>query len=285
MVSIIQLFWNGLVVGSIIALAALGFTLVVGAANIFNFAYGDYMTVGGYVAFAGYTSYDLPVFAAFVLGGLATAVMAIVFDETVFRPFKDGPPIPIIVVSLALAFIIQSLVSIIWGVNPKLFIITSGIAPDFAGIRVLPQQLWGVGLSVALLVVAYVFLHRTNIGLAIRAMSDDKTLARLKGLPTGKIHTQVIGISGFAAGIAGSLLVLQSQLVPTIGFEFLLIIFVAAIVGGTGNPIGAIIGGLLVGIVQEMSVIVIPAEYKAAVPLIVLIVMIIVKPEGILGRK
>jgi branched-subunit amino acid ABC-type transport system permease component len=279
-----QFLWNGLVVGSIIAVAALGLTLIFGILNFINIAYGDYMAVGAYFAFAANTQYDLPIVVAALIGMVVMAVGALAVDKLVFERFRSRSAIVLLVVSIGVAFVLRNLIRIVWGTGSRRFSGPIEAAPQYFGIRVLPDQVAIVVISVAILGGTYLLLRRTRIGIAMRAASDDTDLARIRGIDTERLVTYVWLVGGAIAGIAGILLGLDAQIRPNMGFTALIPIFAAVILGGIGDPIGAVAGGYAIGITQELSVVVIPTEYKPAIGLLLLIIGLLSKPEGIFGE-
>ncbi|NHN61308.1 MULTISPECIES: branched-chain amino acid ABC transporter permease [Halorussus] len=279
-----QFLWNGLVVGSIIAVAALGLTLIFGILNFINIAYGDYMALGAYVAFAANVQYDLNIVVAALLGMVGMAVGALVLDKLVFERFRSRSAIVLLVVSIGLAFVLRNLIRIVWGTGNRRFSGPIEAAPQVLGVRMLPDQVAILVISVAILAGTYVLLRRTRIGIAMRAASDDTDLARVRGIDTERLVTYVWLAGGAIAGIAGILLGLDAQIRPNMGFTSLIPIFAAVILGGIGDPIGAVAGGYAIGVTQELSVMVIPSEYKPAIGLLLLIIGLLSRPEGLFGE-
>ncbi|WP_137286212.1 branched-chain amino acid ABC transporter permease [Halorussus salinisoli] len=279
-----QFVWNGLVVGSIIAVAALGLTLIFGILNFINIAYGDYMAVGAYFTFAANTQYDLPIVAAALVGMVGMAVGALVVDKLVFERFRSRSAIVLLVVSIGVAFVLRNLIRIVWGTRNRRFSGPIEAAPEVFGVRVLPDQVAIIVVSFVILGGTYLLLRRTRIGIAMRAASDDTDLARIRGIDTERLVTYVWIVGGAIAGIAGILLGLDAQLRPNMGFTALIPIFAAVILGGIGDPLGAVAGGYAIGLAQELSVVVIPSEYKPAIGLLLLIIGLLSKPEGIFGE-
>jgi branched-subunit amino acid ABC-type transport system permease component len=285
MVDFVQLLWNGISVGSMIAVAALGLTLMIGILNFLNIAYAEYLTFGAYFAFAANVALDLPVWIAVLVGTVGMAVAAIVIDKITFEHFRSRDGLTLLVVSIGLSFIMRNVIRSIWGQGPKRFDTPIQEAPVVFGIRMLPEQVASVVSGIVVLAGVYVILRRTSVGLAMRAASDNIDLARIRGIDTERLVFYVWVITGAIAGFAGSILAVQTQLSPLLGFELLLTLFAAVILGGIGNPTGAVVGGYIIGIAQEFSVAVIPPEYKAAVGMAVLVIALLFKPEGIFGHS
>lgn len=279
-----QFLWNGIVVGSIIAIAALGLTLTFGILDFINIAYGDYMAVGAYVAFGANVQADLNIVVASVLGIAVMAVGAVAIDRAVFRLFRDRSSVVLLVVSIGVGFILRNVVRIIWGTGSRGFSGPIEAAPQIAGVYVVPDQVAIVVLSIVVLVAVYALLRRTRIGIAMRAASDNTDLARVRGIDTENLVRYVWLVGGGIAALAGIMLGLDAQLRPNMGFTALIPIFAAVILGGIGDPLGAVVGGYAIGIAQELSVMVIPTEYKAVVALVVLVVGLLARPEGVFGE-
>ena len=279
-----QLLWNGLVSGSLIALAALGLTLIFGILNFINIAYGDYMAFGAYVALAANAAYGLNILPAAVLGVVGGGVLGVASDRIVFRPFRDRSPIVLLVVSLGLGFIIRNFVRAVWGGNVRYYQIPLETGPSVFGITVLFDQAAIIVVSLAVLGLIFLLLQRTRIGIAMRAASDDTDLARLRGIDTERLTLYVALIGGMIAAAGGIAIGIDANLRPNMGFTALIPIFAAVILGGIGDPRGAVIGGYAIGIAQEVSVFALPTEYKPLVGLLLLVVGLLTRPDGIFGE-
>jgi branched-subunit amino acid ABC-type transport system permease component len=279
-----QFVWNGVVVGSLIAVAALGLTLIFGILNFINIAYGDYMAIGAYVTFAGNVQYDLPLIAAAVLGIVVMGVGAIVLDKLVFQHFRSRSPIVLLVVSIGLAFVLRNVLRIVWGASSVNYALPLETGTSVAGVIVLPAQIAIVVLSLVILGATFVLLRSTRIGVAMRAASDDTDLARIRGVDTERLVLYVWFVGGAIAAVGGIMLGLDAQLRPNMGFTALIPIFAAVILGGIGDPVGAVVGGYAIGVTQELSVIVLPSEYKALIGLLLLVVGLLARPDGLFGE-
>jgi branched-subunit amino acid ABC-type transport system permease component len=279
-----QFVWFGLVTGSLIALGALGLTLIFGILDFINIAYGEYMALGAFIAFGLNTQVGLPIV---VSGAIAIVVMgpiAIALDKAVFQHFRNRTPIVLLVVSIGLSFILRNVIRVVWGSGSKRFDVPIEEAPTYFGIQILPDQVVIIILSLVVLGLTFLLLRRTDIGIAMRAASDDTDLARIRGIDTERLVLYVWLVGGVIAAIAGVMLGLDSQLRPTMGFLALIPIFAAVILGGIGDPVGAVVGGYAIGLLQELSVIVIPSEYKPLVGLALLVVGLLTRPDGLFGE-
>lgn len=279
-----QLIWNGLVVGSIIAVSALGLTLIFGILNFINLAYGDYMTAGAYIAFAINSQVGLPIGVAIVGGVAAMSVGAVALDKLVFQHFRSRSPITLLIVSIGLAFILRNLIRAVWGPSGKFYELPLDANPSYLGVRFNVEQIAIMLASLLLLGAVYLLLQRTRVGIAMRAASDDRTLSRIRGVDTEKLVLYVWLVGGGIAALGGIMLGLDAQLRPNMGFTALIPIFAAVILGGIGDPKGAVAGGYAIGVIQEVSVSVIPSEYKFGVGLLVLILGLLTRPDGLFGE-
>ncbi|WP_435348908.1 branched-chain amino acid ABC transporter permease [Haloarchaeobius sp. HRN-SO-5] len=284
MAGITQFIWFGLVSGSLIALGALGLTLIFGILDFINIAYGEYMALGAFIAYGLNTTTDLPIVVVAVVGVLAVGPIAVGLDKLVFQHFRNRSSIVLLVVSIGLAFILRNLIRVVWGSGSKRFDVPIQTAPSYFGVQILADQVAIVLLSLVVLGLTFVLLRKTDIGIAMRAASADMDLARIRGIDTERLVVYVWFVGGIIAGIAGVMLGLDGQLRPTMGFLALIPIFAAVILGGIGDPVGAVVGGYAIGLLQEVSVVVIPTEYKPLVGLALLVVGLLLQPDGVFGE-
>ena len=283
--SILQLVIYGIVLGSIIALGAIGVSIVYAVLGFSHFAHGDMMTLGAYFGFFGIVTLGLPLPLALIVAMAATAGLAVVIDRTIYRHLRSSTPIIMLISTIGTSFMLQALSQIVWGPDNKVY--QSGIVLPykFYGFRIQPVEVTIIIGSVLLVILLHLFLHQTKIGKAMRAMSDNMNLARITGINTELVITWTWIIVGMMAAAAGVFLGADTQLNPRMGFNLLLAIFAAAILGGIGNLYGSILGGLVIGVVEEVSTVFIDPGYKPAVGFVIMVVMLIVRPYGIMGGK
>jgi len=279
-----QFIWNGIVVGSLIALAALGLTLLFGLLNFINIAYGDYMAFGAYFALAANVGLGLPIVVSVLIGAVGGGILAVTVHKFIFSKFMDRDPIVLLVVSIGMAFILRNVIRIFWSTDPQYYAVPVEEGPSFLGVTFLPEQVAIIAMSLIVLGLLFLLLHRTRIGIAMRAASDDTDLARLRGIDTKRLVIYISLVGGVIAAFAGIMLGLDSNLRPNMGFIALIPIFAAVILGGIGDPTGAVIGGYVIGIGQEVSVAFIPSEYKPVVGLVLLIIGLLTRPDGLFGE-
>ncbi len=262
---VIQNIFDGAVFGSILVLGAIGLTLIYGIRRFPNFAHGDLMALGAYVAFAFHgalvATLVLPLDQLFISLFLAAALSAVVISLTVvlleagiFRRFSGESLVRPLIASIGLAFVIQNVIRIVWGTSDRTYGFPAQTAQVFLGIRVTDNDILILATALALVVTIYVVLKYTTLGKAMRATADNRELAKVTGINVQRVIYATWVMSGSLAALGGVLLGLQTILRPLMGFTILLPIFAAVILGGIGSPYGAMLGGLVIGISQEVSV-------------------------------
>ncbi|WP_267641465.1 branched-chain amino acid ABC transporter permease [Haloarchaeobius amylolyticus] len=291
----------GLVTGSYIAIAAIGFTLIYGIVDMINFAYGEYITVGAFIGLLTASALPLPlpvaVLVAMAGGGIASLLLAKVF----FTPINHTGPIPMLLTSIGLGLILRNAIRLFAGRSARYYDTETATwrfqgVPDLAvgpvdllgSFFVTSQQLVVVGCALAVFLVLHAVLTRTDVGIAMRAMSDDEALARVRGVDTQFIRNSVWVLAGVLAGLAGVLLGIQTNVSVTTGFSQILQILSAAILGGAGSPYGAIAGSYVIGVVLALSTAFLPSGMtgiSSAVAFVILVVVLLVRPSGIAGRE
>ncbi len=299
--SVLEFAANGVVYSSIIVLASIGLSLIYSIAGFANFAHGDTMTVGAYatlVAFGliggvGFTVLGLPLgfFAAVGVGIVAAAVVAVVTQRLVYDPLDVGS-IGLLITSIGVAFVYRALIQMGFGADAIRYDIASlrpieGLLPY--GIRITYHDLATVVSAAVLVVGLHVLLQHTDLGRKMRAMADNPDLARVSGIRTYRVTLWSWIIGAGLAGAGGAFLGLFNQLLPRMGFNLLLVVFAAVILGGIGSVYGAVLGGFLIGMVVEMTPLLsragipIGIEYAEAVAFLIMVVILLVRPNGIAG--
>jgi len=278
---IIQLLIYGIVTGSILALGAIGVSLVFSILRFAHFAHGDLMTVGAYAALVIVAGLGMPIIIAAPFAILVVAVVAIAIELSIYRPLRESSPIVLLISSFGMALILRSAVQLIWGTGNQVY--ASGIQLPIRiwDVAIKPDHLWIIAGTLALIAALHVFLRYTKFGKAMRAMADNVDLARISGIPTNRVILIAWVIAGGLAAMAGIFLAMDTRLHPVMGWQLLLPVFAAAIVGGIGRPYGAMAGGLLIGVAMEMSTMVINPAYKQAVAFALMVATLIVRPTGI----
>jgi branched-chain amino acid transport system permease protein/neutral amino acid transport system permease protein len=275
----------GLVTASILAIAALGFTLQYAITNIFNVAYGDVMTASAFAAYI-FNAAGLNIWLCVVLGAVSGAVLSLALNRLLFTPFlrRRTPPYGMIIVSLAIALIIQNGLLAIGGPYFFSYSAPSGSTLGLGAVRLTESQLAIMVIAVAMMLSIHLLLKHTTLGKAMRATASNPALARISGIQTERIVNVVWLLSGALCGVAGVVLVINtaSFAAPT-GSSFLVIIIAAAILGGIGHPYGAILGAVTIGLATEVSAAVISPAYKDVSAFVILAVVLLVRPQGIMA--
>jgi branched-subunit amino acid ABC-type transport system permease component len=279
----------GLVLGSIYTLGAIGVSLLFGILRFAHFAHGDLMTLGAYLALGAVGALGIPATAALPLAMAGAAAAALAIDQLFYRPFRDRPTIVVVIASFGVALMLRSLVQLLWGVEITAY--ATGIQRPivlFGLLRIAERHLFIVAVAAALVVLLHLFLTRTRMGKAMRAMSDDPVLARVTGIATGQVVMWTWVIGAGLAGAAGVFVGMDTQLNPNMGWNLLLPVFAAAILGGIGRPYGAIAGGMVIGLAEELSTYpwigeapLLSPGYKTGVAFAIMVAMLIWRPTGL----
>ena len=297
---IVRLAVYGVMLGSIIALGAVGLSLIYGVMRFANFAHGELMAVVAYVALAlvtvlpqgrplGPLSFGWELLLALVIATPVTGAIAYGIDWLIYRNLRRRASASVILAmsSLGMAFFVRSILYLVWGADFRFYYWgRARLALRLPlGIRVRPDQLFILGLALLLIVLLYLLLERTKMGKAMRATADNPELARVTGIDTGSVIRWTWMIGGGLAAAGGIFLGLDAQLRPEMGWWLLLPMFAAVILGGIGNPYGALAGGLIIGITQQVSTAFIKTTYKPGVAFLIMIVILLVRPQGLFGGR
>ena len=301
----LELVVNGFFLGMVIALGAIGLTLIYGILKFAHIAHGDFMTLGAYISFfllgtlfphigvqgtgLGPFTFGYPLLLALPLTIVVMMAVAIGLDIGIYRHLRRrGVGLVVLAMaSLGVAIALRGLVQIIWGGEteqyPRLSRPFYQLPMD---VRIPPDNLFIAALALVLVVALYLLLTRTKMGKAMRATSDNMDLARVSGINTEHVLWWTWAIGAALAGTAGVLLaVFQAQLIPIMGWRFLIPLFAAVILGGIGNPYGALLGGLIIGVATEVSTEWINPSYKPAIAFSIMIMVLLLRPRGILGGR
>ncbi|MDL2279813.1 branched-chain amino acid ABC transporter permease [Desulfovibrio sp. OttesenSCG-928-G11] len=292
----LQQLTNGLAVGGIYALIALGYTMVYGILRLINFAHGDLFTLGAYFGLTLLTSMSLAdhvhgLAAAGILLLMAMGLVAVVgwlLERVAYRPLRNSDRLAAVVSALGASIFFSNAIMLIWG--PRSLVYPSGILPatSFAlfGVEVPAMRFLMFGMSVLLMCILYWFVHRTRLGTAIRAVAIDQSASKLMGINVNSIIALIFLIGPALGGAAGVMVGLYyGQITYDMGFSFGLKAFTAAILGGIGNIPGAMIGGILLGVLEAMGAAYISIAWKDAIAFAILILILIFRPTGLLGER
>jgi neutral amino acid transport system permease protein len=283
---VLQTTLNGFSLGAIYALGAVGLTLVYGILKLTNFAHGDYLTFGAYMAYLVNVTWGAPIVVAVFWAMTATALLGLLFERTLWGPMRKRKAgfLQLILMSLGLAFLLRAVIQWFWSTEIRQLDIDNTSTVELLGLRIGETELIVVVVGVVVLVAVGLMLRYSLLGKRMRALSDDLDLAETAGIDTRRVIFYTWVFSGALAGLAGVMAGATTNLRPEMGFELLLPIFAAVILGGIGDAFGALAAGMVLGVMTEWSTLIIDARWKVAVGFVVLIVVLIVRPQGIFGK-
>ena len=282
---ILQALVDGVFTGAIISLGAIGLSLTLQIMRFANFAHAEFMTLGGYLAGL---SFGWQLLLAALLASMAGGLMAWMLDLLVFNPLRrnGAPSLVLVFAAFGSALVLRNVLVLVWGHESHFYTreLQMGVT-ILPGVRVLPDQVFILLLTVVLVTALHLFLTFHRTGIAMRAMAERPALAQVCGIRVSAVMRTTWMISGFMAAMAGVFSGLTPQLHPELGSNMLLSVFAAAIFGGVGSLPGAVIGGLLVGISENLFLLVASSGYKPAMPFLLLLVVLWLRPHGLLGEK
>ena len=286
--SFISYLISGISLGSIYALIALGYTMVYGIAKMLNFAHGDVIMVGGYMCFCATTYLGWPAWMGVVLAVIVCTALGVVIERLAYKPLRMAPSLAVLITAIGVSYFLQNAALLIWSSNPKTFtsVVTGEALSLFGGqMQISKVTLVAIAACIVIMVALMLFTGKSKVGTAMRAVSEDKGAAQLMGISLNKTISFTFAVGSALAGI-GSVLYLcaYSQASPTMGSMLGLKAFVAAVLGGIGSIPGAMIGGFAIGLLEALVAAVGLSVWKDAVVFAILIVVLLVKPSGIMGH-
>lgn len=277
-----QLIVNGIALGSVIALAAVGLTLTFGILRLSNFAHGDFMALGAYLTWA-LNQAGVNLWLAMVVAALGTVGVMLLCEKILWSPMRDrrATSTTLVIISIGLALFLRNGILFIWGSANQRYNLPVAEALEIFGIRIAFYRLLVVFLAVVVIAGLAFILQFTKIGKAMRAVADNIDLARVTGINVEQVVIWTWIIAGTLTSLGGSMLGLVEAVRPNMGWFLILPMFASVILGGIGNPYGAIAGALVIGIVQEVSVPLLGSEYKQGVALLVMVFILLFRPQGL----
>ncbi len=279
---------NGISLGSIYAIIALGYTMVYGIARMLNFAHGDVIMIGSYLVFVLMGSLGMPPIVAVIGAMVGCTLLGITIERIAYKPLREAPSLAVLITAIGVSYLLQNIALLIWGSTPKSF--TSVVRMEtirlFDGQLVITgETLATIVISVIIMIVLTLFVNRTKMGRAMLAVSEDKGAAQLMGINVNRTISLTFAIGSALAAIAGVLLCsTYPTLQPTTGAMPGIKAFVAAVFGGIGSIPGAMLGGVLLGVIESLSKAYISSQMADAIVFGVLVIVLLVKPTGILGK-
>lgn len=272
----------GILMGCILLLATVGFSMIRRIEGFLNIAHGQMLAVGAYFTYFFNAELHWGILPSAVMAVLATAVIGFLIAKVVFFPLKGRAPLLIAIVSTGVSYVIQGIIEIKFGPFVKQY--------DFPPMRAIkigdlslagPDQIAMVVAAILAVLFLHFLLTKTETGKAIRAMSSDYDLARIRGINTPRLRVIVWLIASGLGGLAGVMIGLISRLTPYMGFEYIMLIMIVAILGGLGSIYGAMVAALIIGLITQMSVLIIPAQYSQVIAFVLIIIVLLVRPKGI----
>ncbi len=296
MLEILQSTIDGVAVGSIIALGAVGLTLTYGILRLANFAHGDLLTLGAYVAFLANTAFKWDIWLSMGFGAIISVVFVLLSEIVIWEPLrkKKVTATTMMIVSIGLALFVRNAIILIWDAKPKKYAIPTFEALNFFGLLITRNKLLVIAIAIVAVIGLYLLLQKTKIGKAMRAVADNPELAKVAGI---NVHMVIIFtwiIAGVLTALGGTMFGLITNIRPNMGWILILPMFAAVILGGIGNPYGAILGAFIIGIAQELVTgsscpallgelgrYCIGTDYKLGVGLVIMIFVLLFRPQGL----
>ncbi|MBQ9211616.1 MAG: branched-chain amino acid ABC transporter permease [Clostridia bacterium] len=281
---------NGISLGSIYAIIALGYTMVYGIAKMLNFAHGDVIMVGAYIAFCALQYWNLPPVLALIVAMLVCTALGITIEGLAYRPLRQAASLAVLITAIGMSYLLQNLALLIWGPNPKSFPATTMMAlPTFSlfggKLNISGVTLVAILANIVIMLVLTTFISRTKVGKAMRCVSEDRGAAELMGINVNRTISTTFAIGSALAAVAGILLCsAYPTLMPTTGSMPGIKAFTAAVFGGIGSIPGAMIGGILLGVIEILGKAYISTELGDAIVFAVLIIVLLFRPTGLLGK-
>lgn len=293
-----QYIADGIILGATLALGAIGLTLTYNILRFANFAHGEFLTFGAYFALVfaslfvggqtlGPLTFGWGFLLAIVVAGVLTAGLALLLDALLYRELrKSDIAVTLVIASFGASLMLRNIVVFAWGSQPEYYSRNIAIAREILpGVRLTANEIFVIVLTAVLMVALHLFLTRTKLGKAMRAVSDNPALARVTGINVQGVIRWTWIVGGSLAAVAGVLFGLTVQIGPEMGFNLILPMFAAAILGGVGSIYGAVLGGLIIGLAESVSVPFIGAAYMPAVGFTLMFLILLVYPKGLLGER
>ena len=289
MIQFLSYLLNGISLGSVYAIIALGYSMVYGIAKMLNFAHGDVIMIGAFISFSATQYWNMPPALSVVLAVIVCTVLGIVIEGLAYKPLRKATSLAVLITAIGMSWLLQNIALLIWGANPKSFasvISIPAIALFDGQLHITGETIVTISANIIIMIVLTLFTTKTKMGKAMRAVSEDKGAAELMGINVNATISMTFAIGSALAAIAGVLLCsAYPVLMPTTGSMPGIKAFTAAVFGGIGSIPGALIGGLLLGLIEILGKAYVSTELGDALVFAVLIVVLLVKPTGLLGKK
>ena len=288
----LQQLVNGITLGGVYALIAVGYTMVYVVIQLINFAHGEIYMLGAFLAYTLVAVVGMPFFPAFILTLLICAVLGVVLDFVAYRPLRKAPRLAALITAIGMSIFLQNMAMLIWGSQIKSYprdilpAFFSESALTFGDVTLSWLQLFILFITLLFMIILHLTIHKTRIGMAMRAISQDKTASALMGIGVNRVISFTFAIGSAMGGMAGILVGLYyNAIFPTMGYVAGIKAFAAAVLGGIGSVPGAMLGGGVLGIAEVMGAGYISSEYRDGISYAVMIAVILFKPSGLIGKQ
>ena len=278
---------NGLGLGSVYAIIALGYTMVYGIAKMLNFAHGDIIMIGAYVAFFALSRFQLPLFVSVILSIVVCTILGVVIERLAYKPLRQASSLSVLITAIGVSYFLQNAAQLLWTSNTKVFpSIVSNAYLKIGDLSISYLTIITIAVCIAIMIVLTLFISKTKTGMAMRACSEDKGAAMLMGINVNTTISITFAIGSGLAAIASILLcATYPSVYPTLGSMPGIKAFTAAVFGGIGSIPGAFLGGLMLGVIETLTKAYISTQLSDAIVFAVLIVVLLINPTGLLGKK
>jgi len=286
--SYLQYLINGISIGSVYAIIALGYTMVYGIAKMLNFAHGDVIMIGAYISFCVTNYLALPAWVSILAAMVVCTLLGVLIEGLAYKPLRGTPSLAVLITAIGVSYFLQNTAQLIWGSAPKNFTSIVTFAPfSFfdGGLVITGEVIYTIGASILVMIGLHLFTTKTKMGKSMRAVSEDRDAAQLMGINVNRTISTTFAIGSALAAVAGVLLCSTvPTLAPTTGSMPGIRAFTAAVFGGIGSIPGAMLGGVLLGVIETFAKAFISSQFSDAIVFGVLILVLLVKPTGLLGK-
>jgi branched-subunit amino acid ABC-type transport system permease component len=283
--SILQALINGLVSGTILAVPAIGFTAIFAVLRYPNFAVGSLATIGAYAGWFANVRLGWPLEASLGLAFVGAGIAALAAEWLAVRPLARAGALMMAICSLAVGIVLENMVRFGFGNDPRGFNVPLLRDVRFWELRISPQQIENFLVALVLMALLWLALNLTRIGRAMRATADNPDLARLKGVSPALVAAITVAVGGGLAGVGGMLVAVDTAADPLTGFRLILSVFAAAVLGGLASIPGAVAGALIIGVVEELTVLLLAPNYRTAIGFVIILAVLTVRPTGLFGER
>lgn len=285
MTPLLQALLNGVMAGTLIAVPAMGFSVIFAVLRYPNFAIAAYATIGAFAAWWVNTALGWPIAPALLTAFLVAGLVGVAAEQAGLRKLRGNGALIVAIASIALNLVLENVVRFFFGNDLRGYDLPLMRDIRFGELRVGPQQLQSLGFALAITALVFAFLRFTRFGKAMRAVADNPDLARLKAIDPERVAVAAILLGAGLAGVGGVLIGLDTSIDPLTGYRVLLSVFAAAVLGGLGSIPGAVVGALALGVAEELALLAAPATYRTGVGFVAILLMLTLRPRGLLGER